>query len=240
MDGPWLLIIAVFCFAAFLQGVTGFGYGMASMALLPLLMDFRQAALLVCVLGLSVNLFTLMMCRIEYDWRRGRALIVGAAIGVPLGVAMIQWVDAQILSRCLGGLICVFTLNELLMARHGWKLTPPWSAWPLGFLAGFFGAAFNIGGPPAIMYAYSQDWTKHQIVAVLQVLFLVIGGLRVALTAGAGLLDMQDLTLPLLTLLPMFGCIWIGRKFLDRVPQKGLRIFVFSGLLAMGVKYLLT
>lgn len=240
MDGPWLLIIAVFCFAAFLQGVTGFGYGMAAMALLPLLIDFRQATLLVCVLGLSVNLFTLVMYRVQYDWRRGRALIVGAVIGAPLGVAMIQLVDVHILSRFLGGLICVFTLNELLLARQGWKLTPPWTALPLGLLSGFFGAAFNIGGPPAVMYAYSQDWTKQQVVAVLQVLFLVIGVLRVVLSASAGLLDIHDFTLPLLTLAPMFACIWLGRTLLDRIPQKGLRIFVFAGLFAMGVKYLLT
>lgn len=240
MDGSWLLIIAVFCFAAFLQGVTGFGYGMAAMALLPLLIDFREATLLVCVLGLTVNLFTLAMYRVEYDWRRGRGLIIGAILGAPLGVAMIQWVDAHVLSRCLGGLICVFTVNELFLVRRGWKLTPPWTALPLGFLSGFFGAAFNIGGPPAVMYAYSQDWTKQQVVAVLQVLFLVIGFLRVVLSASAGLLNLKDLTLPLLTLIPMFACIWIGRQFLERVPQKGLRIFVFAGLFAMGAKYLLT
>lgn len=235
----YLLVVSVFCFAAFLQGLTGFGFGMAAMTLLPLLMDFHDAVVLVAVLGLSVNLFTFFGYRHDYDWKQGRTLIIGAAVGAPCGVAIAQWVDEAILIRMLGALICLFTLNDLVLARRT-KFTIPASwAFPLGLLSGIFGAAFNIGGPPAVLYSYSQPWTKSQVVAVLQVLFLVIGGLRVALSFGAGLVALHDVTLALVTVIPMFAAITLGRRLLDKVPPTRLRTVVFAALLLIGANYLI-
>lgn len=234
-----LLVVGIICLAAFIQGLTGFGYGMAAMALLPLLMDFREATLLVAVLGLAVNVFTFVGYRTEYRWHEGRSLIFGAVLGAPIGVALVHWVDASIMIRALGGLICVFTFNELIVSRHSkWKIPESWG-FPLGCLAGLFGSAFNIGGPPAVMYAYSQPWSKQQVVACLQVLFLVIGTLRVVLSAAAGRLETHHLGLAFAVMLPMFACIWAGRQLLERIPQGRLRMVVYVGLFAMGVKYVI-
>lgn len=234
----YILIIATFCFAAFLQGLTGFGFGLAAMSLLPLVMPFQDAVVLAAVLGLSVNLFTFVSYRRDYDWRLGRGLILGALVGAPCGVAIVQWVDDSLLIRALGLLICVFTLNDLVLAKRGKTTIPESWGFPLGLLSGLFGAAFNIGGPPAIMYSYSRPWTKTQVVAVLQVMFLVIGVVRVSLSFGAGLVKVQDMKLAVITLLPMFIAIHTGRKLLDKVPQGRLRTVVFVVLLLIGANYL--
>ncbi|MFO0869580.1 MAG: sulfite exporter TauE/SafE family protein [Pirellulales bacterium] len=241
MEGitTYLIVVAVFCFAAFLQGLTGFGFGMAAMALLPLCMDFHEAVVLVAVLGLSVNLYTLFMYRHSFSWQDGRVLLIGAIVGTPCGVAVVEWVDESLLIRALGALICLFTANDLFVSRHKRISVPAAWAFPLGFLSGLFGAAFNIGGPPAVMYAYSRPWSKEQVVAVLQVLFLVIGVLRVGLSFGAGLVKLNDVTLALVTLLPMFVAISAGRYLLQRVSQPRLRYVVFIALLIVGGNYLI-
>jgi uncharacterized membrane protein YfcA len=235
----YILVVAIFFFAAFLQGLTGFGFGLAAMSLLPLVMPFQDAVILAAVLGLSVNLFTFLSYRHEYDWRLGRGLILGAIVGAPCGVAIVQWVDESILIRALGLLICVFTLNDLVLSKRGKTSIPESWGFPLGLLSGIFGAAFNIGGPPAVMYSYSRPWTKMQVVAVLQVMFLVIGLIRVALSFGAGLVQLQDVKLAVITVLPMFLAIQLGRKLLDKVPQGRLRTVVFVALLLIGANYLL-
>jgi uncharacterized protein len=131
----------------------------------------------------------------------------------------------------------LFTFHELLLSRVTKVVVPQQWAVPMGLLAGIFGAAFNIGGPPAVIYCYSRSWTKTQIVAVLQVMFLVIGLLRVAFSLGAGLLETRDAAIIFSALPPTFLAIILGRKLLDRVPQSKMRIGVHLALFAMGLKY---
>ncbi len=232
-----LLVVLIFSFASFLQGMTGFGFGMAAMALLPLLIGFHDAVKLAAVLGLAVNMFTFATCSKHYDWRQGKALIAAAAVGAPCGVALAHLAPGAWMIRALGLLICVFTLHELVLSRLTKVAMPHHWAVPMGLLAGGFGGAVNIGGPPAVVYCYSRSWTKTQVVAVLQVMFVVIGLLRVALSLGAGLLETRDAAVILAALPPTFLAITLGRKLLDRVPQSRMRIGVHLALFAMGLKY---
>ncbi|MEY4089581.1 MAG: hypothetical protein RJB55_1852, partial [Verrucomicrobiota bacterium] len=41
-----VLLVAIVTVAAFAQGLTGFGFGLVAMALLPLFMDFKDAVAL--------------------------------------------------------------------------------------------------------------------------------------------------------------------------------------------------
>lgn len=232
-----LLVVLIFSFASFLQGMTGFGFGMAAMALLPLLIGFHDAVKLAAVLGLAVNMFTFATYRKNYDWREGKSLIAAAAVGAPCGVALAQLAPGSWMIRALGLLICVFTVHELLLSRVTKVTVPQHWAVPMGLLAGIFGAAFNIGGPPAVIYCYSRAWSKAQVVAVLQVMFLVIGLLRVAFSLGAGLIETRDTAIILAALPPTFFAITLGRKLLDRVPQSQMRVGVHLALFAMGLKY---
>lgn len=235
---PLVVPLIILSAAAFVQGLTGFGFGMVAMALLPLVMGFRQATLLVAVLGLAINVVTFLRCRAGYDWRLGWQLILGAGLGCPLGVYLVHTLDERLMIRCLGGLIIAFSLRELMPGAQLERGLPRWAALPLGGLSGLFGAAFNIGGPPAIAFVYSQAWQHSQMIAVLQVLFLEIGVLRVGLTATTGAVDRHLLTHAGLLLIPMVGAVMLGHKLLESFTPGRLKRPVWICLLGMGIKYL--
>jgi uncharacterized membrane protein YfcA len=81
--------VFVICLAGFAQGLTGFGFGLVAISLLPLMMNLKEATALTALLNLVVCSMTFYSLRRHYHWRRGWGLIVGASLGVPLGVYML-------------------------------------------------------------------------------------------------------------------------------------------------------
>lgn len=143
-----LLPLGILTLAGFTQGLTGFGFGLVSMALLPLLLPVREAAAVVAALNLVTCAVTLWGVRDHLCWRRGRSLTLGSAAGVPFGVYLLAALDPAPLLRLLGGLLVVFAVAELTSGRRTPAPLPGWLGWPAGFLGGSIGGAFNMGGPP--------------------------------------------------------------------------------------------
>src|SRR5882757_5694112 len=98
----WLFIVGTLVAAGFVQGLTGFGFGIVSIALLPLVLDVRQAAAISTVYTLLVAMITFLRNRGHYDWRLGFPFFIGCCLGVPLGVYFLAKVDPRILLRVLG------------------------------------------------------------------------------------------------------------------------------------------
>ncbi len=232
--------ILILALAGFTQGMTGFGFGLVSMALLPLFLPFKDALVVVAVLNVPVCLLTLYANRRHVQWRRGLALALGSCVGVPIGFYLLVRLDGPLLLRILGGLLCAFALHELLLARRHPLRFPAWSGFPVGLLSGGIGGAFNVGGPPVIAYVYAQPWTKEEIVAVLQLVFGSSALLRLAFVGHSGLLHRELGQLSLLALVPLVaGILAGGARLLHRVPLRPLKLAVFLSLLVLGAKYLL-
>jgi len=61
--------------------------------------------------------------------------------------------------RLFGGVLIAFSIFDLIARPPGRMPSFPSigpSSIPFGLAGGFFGGAFNIGGPPVVAYAYSQ------------------------------------------------------------------------------------
>jgi uncharacterized membrane protein YfcA len=234
-----LLSLAILTVAGFTQGLTGFGFGLVSMALLPLLLPVKEAAVVVAVLNLVTCVFTLWAVRRHLCWRRGRSLIVGSAAGVPFGVYLLAHLEPAPLLRAMGIVLVGFAAAELLTDARSRPRVPGWLGLPAGFLGGSIGGALNMGGPPVIAYVYAQPWSKEEIVATLQLVFGVSALLRVALIGAGGLYTAPMVPLLLLTLAPMALAILLGTRLLLRVPLVPLRRGVAVFLLALGLKHAL-
>lgn len=231
--------IVVLTFAGLMQGLTGFGFGIVAMALLPLWMEFKLAASTVAAINLPVCFWTLWSNRQHFQWRDAAGLIAGVVIGAPVGVMLLSWGRSDVLVRCLGGVMCVFAVIDPLLTRLKLGPIPRWCAVPLGTLSGIFGGAFNIGGPPAVAYVYSQPWTKQQVIAVLQAMFSVSAIVRVTLQAQAGLLTREVWQVFAMSLIPVLCGIWGGGRLLDRATHGQLKTGVLAFVFLMGLKYLI-
>lgn len=242
-----LILVALFlAAAAFVQSVSGFGMAIVAVATLPLVMDLKDAIALIAVFNLFVSTLTLFWNRSGYSWKVARPLVLGMMLGIPIGFYFLHTADPAIVIRVLGAILILIALSDTVLSRKSRFTLPTWSAWPIAVFGGSIGGAFNVGGPPVVAYAYSQNWSKTQTVAVLQTVFLIAGGFRNALMVGrdlttSGKTDWSwNLATSFLASVPLaILAIYFGKLCLDRIPQSILRATVFTFIFIMGAKYLL-
>ncbi|MEM6916040.1 MAG: sulfite exporter TauE/SafE family protein [Verrucomicrobiota bacterium] len=236
-----LPFLAVILFAAaFLQSATGFGMALVLTALVPLLIPVRDAIAFVSIACFFATLFIMLANHSGLSFRHAGPLAVGMVIGIPLGYFGLRSVDGTILVRCLGITLMLIALSEFFQARFRdrWQL-PEKSAGAFGLVGGVITGAFNVGGPPIVVYAYSRPWSKTETVAILQTVFLSGSITRNALMFQNGEVTRELLLIVLYTFPAALLGVWLGKKTLDRLPQERLRQIVFGLIFVIGLNYLL-
>ena len=233
-----LEVILVLSLAGFVQGLTGFGFGLAAVALLPLVLELKDAQVVVALLNVVVCMVTFLATWRHFRWRDGRGLVIGSVVGVPIGFFALVWLPTAFLLRALGLLLCVFSASELWRGERVLFRIPASWGFPVGVAGGCLGGALNVGGPPTVAYVYSQPWTKEQIVSLMQVCFGLCAVFRLGLLINSDLIRHELVHVSLLATAPLLLTTWLGSLLLKRVPQDKLKIGVFAFLFVMGLKYL--
>lgn len=158
--------------AAFTESLSGFGSALVAMALLPLLINVREAVPLVALVGLVVEVVLLIYYRAAANLQAIRRLVIGAILGIPLGIFFLVRVDEKLVLGALGIVLVSYALYSLLRLRLPKFANPRW-AWLFGFGAGILGGAYNTSGPPVVIYGQSQNWSPKEFKGNLQGFFLV-------------------------------------------------------------------
>jgi uncharacterized protein len=231
---PTLLLLAL---SGMVQGITGFGFGIAAMSLLPHLTDLQTASAVVAVTTLLVIFTTLHSTGLNWkDFRTYRAFLIGSLVGTPIGVYCLILVDQKLLLVLLGCMMVAFSANELIIKRYKAVPVPHQLGFPLGCFSGALAGAFNMGGPPAVAYVYSKTECVNTAIASLQIIFFVNSVGRLAFMGGTGLITRDVLMVSLLALLPIAAAVWGGRKLAGKVPDTLIRkgVFVWLGIAGIG------
>jgi uncharacterized membrane protein YfcA len=103
-----------------------------------------QSATLIVAFGLIVQGYSVWKLRHVLDWRRLLPFIVGAALGVPAGVALLTWLDLRSI-RITAGILLVaysvyaFTRPVLKFAAAGGAVGDAAAGFLNGVLAGLTG-----------------------------------------------------------------------------------------------------
>src|SRR5947199_10127628 len=82
----WFLLGGALACAGFVQGLTGFGFGLVSMSLMPLFMNIKEAAAISTVFSLLATITTFIRHAQDYNWRLGFIFLLSVCLGVPVGV----------------------------------------------------------------------------------------------------------------------------------------------------------
>jgi uncharacterized membrane protein YfcA len=146
--------VALFCGA--LRGLTGFGFAIAAVPLLSLVLSPKLAVGVSTLLQL-VFVFT----DAPRAWARSHlapfpALVTGALLGTPLGMLALR-VMPQSLDRiaiALAAIVAFFVVWRAKASRNAWVTSNPG---PIGFLSGLLNGLASMPGPPVVMYFLSAS-----------------------------------------------------------------------------------
>jgi uncharacterized membrane protein YfcA len=234
----FLFLCLIVFFAASINSCFGFGDSMINMSLLSLLFGLELLSPLVALLSLcSTSLIVLGEWR-NIQWRPILRLLISAIACVPLGILWLEWGDPQLIRSIFGLAIVLTALYNLSKPKLGSLSHPNW-AFGFGALSGIMGGAFNITGPPVVLYGSLQNWSPERFRANLQGFFWPLGLSIVGSHAYAGnfnseLIQYFFFALPALCLGILFGK-WLNRQIQN--PSLFNR-YVYGLLIVLGLSLL--
>lgn len=162
--------LAIFL-ATFTQGITGFGSAMIAMALLPDLVGIQVATPLVALITEIFEIYMIIRYRQSLNVKTVWPILAAAIIGIPFGLLFLKRVDENLVLTVLGSLIVAYALYALSglqlpkLEQRRWR-------YGAGFLAGLLGGAYNVSGPPVILYGTARRWPTLEFKANLQGFFV--------------------------------------------------------------------
>lgn len=158
--------------AALSQTVAGFGAPLISMPFMIRWLGTRTATPVSAFVGLVTALVVLIYYRTDFNLRSVANLLIPSILGVPVGVAAIRTLDANLVQIALGVLILIFSAYSIFKPALPALRNPCW-AYLFGFIAGVTGGAYNISGPIIVLYAAFCQWPPNAFRSNLQGYFLV-------------------------------------------------------------------
>ena len=170
-----LLVIFV---AAVVQGASGFGFGLVAVALLSLLVQIEDAAVLNVLPALTINCLLAGRLFASISWKVVPVVALAAVVATPVGVMVLRHMDSRHLNLILAALLLAAVLQAIIPHLRRLRFHSPLLAAILGGVSGIFAGALGAGGPALVAYVNSLGLSRHQQVATLQLLLGTMGTVR--------------------------------------------------------------
>ena len=240
-DLTHVLVGAALLLAAFVKGATGLGFPLIATPTIALLLDIRTAVTVLILPNLFMDSAQVIRDGIPYEvFRRFSSLILPTIIGVFLGTMALVNTPLWILNFCLGVMVILFVLSNLLKfdftisPRREKVLSPIF-----GFLSGFLNGLTNAAGPTLAIYLYSLKLDKRTFVKSLATVFVITKLSQLVAISTWNLFNWDTITLSIQVLLFTLAGFFAGIKAQDRVNQRNFNRGLLALLCVIGVLLLL-
>jgi uncharacterized membrane protein YfcA len=239
MDGfPFelpIFLLATFV-GALVAGLSGFAFGLVVSSIWLYILTPLQTATLIIAFGLIVQGFAVWKLRRALDWRKLWPFLLGAALGVPVGVAILTWANPAQVRIGVGAFLVLYCLYALFRPAIAPVKTGGAAADAgVGFLNGVLGGITGLAGILVTIWCGLRGWPKDVQRAVFQPVAVAIF-LMSALWIGArGAITADTIKLFLIGLPALFAGTWLGLKLFGRLNEAAFRKIVLVLLLASGL-----
>jgi uncharacterized membrane protein YfcA len=227
----WISIIVFF--AAFTQGLSGFGSVLLALPLLAIFLEIKTVIPLAALYGVSITILLLLQLRRHLEWRKILPLVVGAALGIPVGVFLLKRLNRDVILWVLGVFLVAYSLYGLFSKAWRGNMRESWG-YLFGFFGGCFGGAFAASGPAVIVYTSLQGWNKDTIKVTLQGFFVFSGLMVVSGHAISGVTTWAVVRLYLGSLPALILGTYVGSYCYGMIGEQGYRKVMFILLAFLG------
>lgn len=238
---PKFALLAFFLFLSnIIEAATGFG---ATIIALTLAVHFYPIDFLVPVIvPLNLLVCTYIATR-HRDGIQFRALLTRifplAGLGLPFGLALFYFVDAEQLKIFFGVFVLCFSTIELiriLKANRDARLSPlslPATAFWLVF-GGVVHGLYASGGPMVVYFASRNLDGKRQFRSTLSALWAILALIMTISHLATGKATAETYAAAGFLLPAIIAGVFFGELLHSRLPERTFRIMVFSILIFAG------
>ena len=241
MDVPIPLLVAItatFFAAGLVKGVTGMGLPTVAMGVLGALISPLAAASLLIVPSFVTNVWQLLAGPgLGALARRLWPMMLAIVIGTIAGSAVLAGGDTGMTTAALGGILVVYSLYTLFarQLRVAVRFEPALSP-VVGGLTGLVTGGTGVFVIPAVPYLQALGLEKDDLVQALGLSFTVS---TVALAAGLawhGALQLDNLALSALAIVPALAGMWAGQTLRGRISPPTFRRWFLVAMLLLGAE----
>lgn len=232
-----ILFFFLFCLlAAIVQRVSGFGFGIVIMTVLPYIMPtYGEATTLSGLMAMMTSIMVVARLWRQVNWSHLLPILFTFLIVSFFAVLFVSAVDDKLLKHILGVILILVSIYFLYFSeRIHIRPTLPMQI-GMGTISGMMGGFCGMQGPPAVLYFLQSEPTKEKYLAIAQTYFLLGNLCMTFYRAGNGFLTATVGRYWCLGILAVIAGSWIGGKIFERLSQKRLRYVVYIYMAISGV-----
>lgn len=238
MDAIYIVALGAAA-AGFVQGLSGFAFGMVSMSFWAWVLDPRLAAVLAVFGSLTGQIVAAVTVRRGFSLRLLWPFVLGGLAGIPLGVALLPRLDMDWFKLLLG-LILVVWCPAMLMARKLPRITHGGRAADagVGLIGGVMGGLGGFTGVVPTLWCTLRGFDKDTQRTVIQNFNLSMLAVTMGTYLATGLITRD--------MLPYFAVVGpamlvpslLGARLYTGISEATFRKVVLGLLTASGVALL--
>jgi uncharacterized membrane protein YfcA len=220
MDRTVLIVIIGTVAAGFVQGLSGFAFGLIAMGIWAWSLDPLLVGPLVVFGSLIGQLLGSGALWRTIDPWRSLPFVIGGIAGVPLGVALLRYINPTVFKASVGLLLvvwCPLMLCARDLPRIEWG--GKWMDGFVGWVGGIMGGVGGLTGPAPILWATLRGWDRHTQRGVFQVFNICMHSLTLTVYFVSG--TIPHAAFPLFVMMvpalivPTIGGFLLYRRFND-------------------------
>lgn len=229
-----LAFCAAVLLAAILRGFSGFGFALAAVPLISLVIAPASAIAVAILVQAIVGVRDILVLRSVLDRPGLLRLSAGALIGTPIGLFGLLFLDAATIRLAIAAIVGLGVLFLLRKAHPGSSPNLRLAA-PTGIVAGLFSGLAAMPGPPVVAYYLSSATPAAVARASMMVFFFVTSLMSLPGLALGGLLDMRVIVLALIATPLMLSGNSLGHIAFKRAPSSAYKPIALIMLIAMAL-----
>ncbi|WP_241073782.1 sulfite exporter TauE/SafE family protein [Achromobacter insuavis] len=198
MDTVWIVAIGAAA-AGFVQGLSGFAFGMVAMSFWAWVLDPRLAAALAVFGALTGQLLAVFSVRRGFNWPLLWPFLLGGLAGIPLGVLVLPHLDMDWFKAVLGALLALWCPVMLMAQRLPRIGGNRWGDGAVGLVGGVLGGIGGFAGSVPTLWCTLRGFNKDTQRAVIQNFNLSMLSVTMAIYLATGIVT-RDMA-------PMFAVV---------------------------------
>lgn len=188
MTASFFLLLAAGAVAGgFVNGLAGFGTALFTLGFWLQIMSPPEAVAMVLFMSVTSGIQSMIVVWHGIRWRRLMIFLVPALLAIPIGLQLLDQIDAGTLKKIIAAFLIVFGGYFAIRKQlpNFTRPTPILDAM-IGFVSGILGAIAGLSGALPTMWVSLRPWPKAEQRAVLQPFNIIILGVAGALLALDG------------------------------------------------------
>lgn len=235
----WYVLLGTLL-AGFVQGLSGFAFGLVAMTVWVWFLSPRVAGPLVVFGSLVGQILSFGVIRRSFDGHRVWPFLLGGCLGTPIGVALLRYIDQTVFKLAIGLMLLVYCplmlcIRAVPRITGGGRLADG----GVGVIGGIMGGLGGLNGPAPTLWCSLRGWNRHEQRAVFQSFSLAMQALTLTIYGASGLITRRTLFLFALMAPTMVVPSLLGVRLYGRFSETGFRRLILI-LLSLSGMMLLT